>query len=42
MFDRFDSVETIGATLKRITGGEDPGEFPDREAIERAVRRLLA
>ena len=42
VFDRFDSGETIRATLKRITGGQDPGEFPDREAIERAVRRLLA
>jgi DNA topoisomerase-1 len=42
VFDRFDSGETIRESLKRISGGHDPGEFPDREAIERAVRRLLA
>ena len=42
VFDRFDSGETIRTTLKRISRGTNPGEFPDREAIERAVRRLLS
>jgi DNA topoisomerase-1 len=41
VFDCFDSGETIRAALKRIKRGTDPGQFPDREAIERAVRRLL-
>ena len=41
VFDRFDSGQTIRAALKRIERGTDPGQFPDREAIERAVRRLL-
>ncbi|HEX2128496.1 MAG TPA: DNA topoisomerase IB [Solirubrobacterales bacterium] len=41
VFDRFDSGETIHATLKRIVAGSEPGEFPDRERIERAVLRLL-
>jgi DNA topoisomerase-1 len=41
VFDCFDSGETIRAALKRIERGTDPGQFPDREAIERAVRRLL-
>jgi DNA topoisomerase-1 len=41
VFDRFDSGETIRPTLKRIERGTDPGQFPDREAIERAVRKLL-
>ncbi|MGH2980834.1 MAG: DNA topoisomerase IB [Solirubrobacterales bacterium] len=41
VFDRFDSGETIHASLKRIKGGTDSGQFADREAIERAVRRLL-
>jgi DNA topoisomerase IB len=42
VFDRFDSGQTIRASLMRIHGGTDRGEFADREAIERAVRRLLA
>ncbi|MEK6278439.1 MAG: DNA topoisomerase IB [Actinomycetota bacterium] len=42
VFDRFDSGETIRASLRRVMGGDEPGSFPDREAIERAVRRLLA
>ena len=41
VFDRFDSGETIGPALKRIERGSEPGQFPDREAIERAVRKLL-
>jgi DNA topoisomerase IB len=42
VFDRFDSGETIRDSLDRIVRGADPGEFPDRERIERAVLRLLA
>ena len=42
VFDRFDSGQTIRASLKRIRGGAGSGEFADREAIERAVRRLLS
>ena len=41
VFDRFDSGETIQRTLKRIVAASEPGEFPDRERIERAVLRLL-
>jgi DNA topoisomerase I len=41
VFDRYDSGETIRDSLKRIVAGSDPGEFPDRERIERAVLRLL-
>jgi DNA topoisomerase-1 len=41
VFDRYDSGETIRGSLKRIVAGSDPGEFPDREQIERAVLRLL-
>ncbi len=41
VFDRYDSGETIRSSLKRIVAGSDPGEFPDRERIERAVLRLL-
>ncbi len=41
VFDRFDSGETIRSSLQRIERSADPGEFPDREAIERAVIRLL-
>jgi DNA topoisomerase I len=37
VFDRFDSGETIQAELERIVDGSDPGEFPDRERIEKAV-----
>ena len=41
VFDRYDSGETIRGPLKRIVAGSDPGEFPDRERIERAVLLLL-
>jgi DNA topoisomerase IB len=39
--DRFDSGETIRAALDREIDGTDPGEFPDRERIERAVLDLI-
>jgi DNA topoisomerase I len=42
VFDRFDSGETIRGSLEHIVRGAEPGEFPDRERIERAVLRLLA
>jgi DNA topoisomerase-1 len=42
VFDKLDSGETIRAALKRLTVGTDPGQFAEREAIERAVRRLLS
>jgi DNA topoisomerase-1 len=42
VFDRFDAGETIRGSLDRIARSADPGEFPDRERIERAVLRLLA
>jgi DNA topoisomerase I len=42
VFDRYDSGETIAAPLKRIAAGVEPGEFAERERIERAVLRLLA
>jgi DNA topoisomerase-1 len=42
VFDRFDSGETIRQTLKRVSADGAPEGFADREAIERAVRRLLA
>jgi DNA topoisomerase I len=41
LFDRFDEGRTIAPALARIAGRADPGEFADREAIERAVIRLL-
>jgi DNA topoisomerase IB len=41
VFDRFDSGQTIRASLKRIVGDTRPDEFPEREKIERAVLRLL-
>jgi DNA topoisomerase I len=41
VFDRFDSGQTIRPTLKQISANGGPEAFPDREAIERAVRRLL-
>ena len=41
VFDRFDAGETIKPALARIARGADPGEFPDREKIERAVLKLL-
>ncbi len=42
VFDRFDSGETIRLSLRRMVAGTDPGEFVDRERIERAVLRLIA
>ena len=41
VFDRFDSGETIRGSLQRMVAGSEPGEFVDRERIERAVLRLL-
>ena len=41
VFDRYDSGETIRTSLRRMVAGTDPGEFVDRERIERAVLRLL-
>ncbi len=41
VFDRFDSGQTIRASLKRLIAAGDPGEFVEREKIERAVLRLL-
>jgi DNA topoisomerase I len=41
VFDRFDSGETIRPALRQIGAGLEPGDFPDRERIERAVLRLL-
>jgi DNA topoisomerase IB len=42
VFDRFDSGETIAASLRGIEGRTAEGEFAARESIERAVIRLLA
>jgi len=42
VIDHFDSGETIRSALDRAVDRSDPGEFPDRERIERAVIRLLA
>jgi DNA topoisomerase-1 len=41
VFDRFDSGTTIRESVGRIEARSDPGEFVEREAIERAVIRLL-
>ena len=41
VFDRYDAGETIRGSLRRIVAGSEPGEFPDRERIERAVLRLI-
>jgi DNA topoisomerase IB len=41
VFDRFDAGETIRPALDRIVSGSQPGDFPDRERIERAVLRLI-
>jgi DNA topoisomerase-1 len=41
VFDRFDSGTTMRASLERIERTAGPGEFPEREAIERAVLKLL-
>jgi DNA topoisomerase IB len=42
VFDRFDSGQTIRTAVRRLASSADPGEFPERERIERAVLRLLA
>jgi DNA topoisomerase IB len=42
VFDRYDSGRTIAPQLERIERAADPGQFPDREKIERAVLDLLA
>ena len=42
VFDRFEDGETIQRSLQRILAGSGPDEFPDREKIEAAVRRLIA
>ena len=41
VFDAFDSGQTIRTSLKRLGAATEPAEFVDREAIERAVRKLL-
>ena len=41
VIDRFDSGETIRDALDRAVDRADPGQFPDRERIERAVLELL-
>ena len=42
VFDRFEAGETIRAQLERIERAAEPGEFADRERIERAVLKLLS
>jgi DNA topoisomerase I len=42
VFDRFDSGETVRASLRRIVNGNEPGAFAERERIERAVLRLIS
>ena len=42
VFDRFESGETIRARLARIERSNEPGEFVDRDEIEKAVLALLA
>jgi DNA topoisomerase IB len=41
VFDAFESGRTIRPSLKRLGAATEPAEFVDREAIERAVTRLL-
>jgi DNA topoisomerase IB len=41
VFDRFDSGTLLRTTLPRVIADAGPGEFVDRERIERAVIRLL-
>jgi len=41
VIDRFDSGDTIRPALDREIDGADPGQFPDRERIERAVLDLI-
>lgn len=42
VFDRYDAGQTVRRSLRRIAADGEPGEFPERERIERAVLRLLA
>jgi DNA topoisomerase IB len=42
VFDRFDSGITIKAALEREISETEPGDFPDRHAIEAAVLDLLS
>lgn len=42
VFDRFESGETIAPQLERIERATDPGQFLERERIERAVLKLLS
>ncbi len=42
VFDRFDSGVTVRNSIAKLNGQAEPGEFPEREKIERAVLRLLA
>ena len=41
VFDRYDSGATIRNSLQRMVAGSEPGEFVEREKIERAVLKLL-
>ena len=41
VFDCFDSGQTIRRSIGRIETGTEPGEFAEREKVERAVIRLL-
>ena len=41
VFDRFDAGDTIAPALKRLQRSSKRGRFVEREAIERAVVRLL-
>jgi DNA topoisomerase IB len=41
VFDRYDSGQTIRRSLKLMVANEEPGEFVEREKIERAVLKLL-
>ena len=41
VFDRYDNGETIRSSLQRMVAGSEPGEFVEREKIERAVLKLL-
>jgi DNA topoisomerase I len=41
VFDRYDNGATIRPSLRRMVNGSEPGEFVERERIERAVLRLL-
>ena len=42
IFDCYDAGETIAPRLERIERTTEPGEFPDRERIEKAVLDLLS